>query len=283
MQNIMSTINKKKFKHIYIEITNACNLKCSFCPSASLTKRKYVDKDDFQNIIFQVKNYTNTVYLHILGEPLLHPNFKELVECCKKNNIRIRLTTNGTLLHQYDFSTLSIQKFNISLQALENMNHEERETYFLHLKQWFEIMKPKLIQKECAIDFRLWNDKQKEKNKIRNDEIKTFLKKDLDIQSFPQVRVHEENEFAWPNEEGCVNEHLLYCKGGRTHLGILTSGEVVLCCLDYQGKTCLGNIYEESLEKILKKEPYIQAMQCAMGNKPYFQLCKNCTYRNRFE
>lgn len=53
----------KRFKRVYIEITNICNLKCSYCP---VTKRKpeYMDIAAFINILDQIKPYTDHVYFH---------------------------------------------------------------------------------------------------------------------------------------------------------------------------------------------------------------------------
>ena len=61
----------KKFNKIYIEITNNCNLNCSFCSKSKRDKRE-MSLDEFENIIIKIKDYTKSIYLHIKGEPLLH-------------------------------------------------------------------------------------------------------------------------------------------------------------------------------------------------------------------
>ena len=66
-------------KKIYIEITNNCNLNCSFCIKNSRPS-KFINKDEFILIIEKVKPYTKYLYFHVLGEPLLHPQFNELVD-----------------------------------------------------------------------------------------------------------------------------------------------------------------------------------------------------------
>ena len=68
----------KKFKKIYIEITNNCNLNCSFCIK-NKRKNKFMSKKDFDIILTKIKPYTNYIYFHILGEPLLHPNINEFI------------------------------------------------------------------------------------------------------------------------------------------------------------------------------------------------------------
>ena len=60
-----------KLKKIYIEITNGCNLNCNFCIK---NKRKVISitKENYEYIINKIKNNTKEIYLHILGEPLMH-------------------------------------------------------------------------------------------------------------------------------------------------------------------------------------------------------------------
>lgn len=56
----------KRFKKVYIEIGNICNMSCSFCPE---TKRKgeFMAIDKFSFILDQIKPYTGYVYFHVKG------------------------------------------------------------------------------------------------------------------------------------------------------------------------------------------------------------------------
>ena len=85
----MLKINKQKFKFIYIEITEYCNLACPFCPSKDLKTRKTLKIDDFKLILERIKGYTNTIYLHILGEPLLHKDFEKIVNLCEDYHLKV--------------------------------------------------------------------------------------------------------------------------------------------------------------------------------------------------
>ena len=52
------------YKKIYLEITNNCNLKCSFClPNSRL--KKYLSISEYQIILNKIKDYTKYLYLHI--------------------------------------------------------------------------------------------------------------------------------------------------------------------------------------------------------------------------
>ena len=69
----------RKFKKVYIEITNICNLSCNFCPK---TKRKYkfMNREEFNYILKEVKPFTNHIYFHLMGEPLLNENIEAFLE-----------------------------------------------------------------------------------------------------------------------------------------------------------------------------------------------------------
>ena len=75
-----------KFKKIYIEITNKCNLNCSFCNNNKRDK-KFMSIEDFERVIKEIKSYTNYVYLHVKGEPLLHPDIDRILSICDDNKI----------------------------------------------------------------------------------------------------------------------------------------------------------------------------------------------------
>ena len=89
----------RKFKKIYIEITNVCNLSCDFCPKTS-RKYKFMNREEFNYIINEIKPYTDHVYFHLMGEPLLNENIEGFFEECYKNGLMVNLTTNGTLLNK---------------------------------------------------------------------------------------------------------------------------------------------------------------------------------------
>ena len=87
----------KKFKKIYIEITNRCNLNCSFC-SINKKEKKEMTLEEFEYVLQSIDTYSDYVYLHVKGEPLLHTNFYDILKLCHKYNKQVNITTNGSLL-----------------------------------------------------------------------------------------------------------------------------------------------------------------------------------------
>ena len=108
-----------RFKRIYIEITSSCNLTCSFCQETKRDKR-FMSIDEFSHVIEQVKPLTEFIYLHVKGEPLLHPQLGDILQICHDEGMRVNITTNGTLLKK-QLDTVSIRT-NISYPLKSYLN-----------------------------------------------------------------------------------------------------------------------------------------------------------------
>ena len=276
-----------KFKQIYIEITKNCNLKCPFCPSVSNRTSNLAD-NSFQEIIDKIKGFTDVIYLHILGEPLTNVLISKYFQIAEKASIKVRLTTNGMLLFDKKEEILkanNLDRINVSLQSWHYLSQEEVEKNIINLVRFIEIKKE--LRKDLTISLRFWNDKTNEfiikKNKYLIDRLSHLLKLDL-TKSHPDdyLLVSYEDEFVWPDVSHNDNNIFSSCLGGKKQLGILLNGDVVLCCLDYLGHTCIGNINNNSLLEILNGEKYQKHLEMLKKKEYYFDLCRKCTFRNRF-
>ena len=56
-------------KKAYVEITNRCNLACSFCPKTKREPRT-MSAQEFGLVLSRLEGYVQYVYLHVMGEPL---------------------------------------------------------------------------------------------------------------------------------------------------------------------------------------------------------------------
>ena len=59
-----------------------------------------MDPDVFRGYAREVKKHADYVYLHVLGEPLLHPKLDQIMDVAAEEGLRVCLTTNGTLFHK---------------------------------------------------------------------------------------------------------------------------------------------------------------------------------------
>ena len=87
---------------MWVEPTNACNLKCVMCPQSSDTafERGFMDFALFTKIIDEAKHFVYDVNLHHSGESLLHPQILDMIRYAKHAGIYTRLHTNATKLDE---------------------------------------------------------------------------------------------------------------------------------------------------------------------------------------
>ena len=76
-----------RLKKAYLEITDVCNLACDFCPGTRREKG-FLSPAGFRALAERLRPYTDYLYLHLMGEPLLHPRLGELLACAEELGFR---------------------------------------------------------------------------------------------------------------------------------------------------------------------------------------------------
>ena len=286
-------MEKKRFNKVYIEITNICNLKCSFCPD-TIRAKMFMDKDNFKIIAEKIKNYTDLIALHVKGEPLMHPELKEILKICKENDLKVNITTNATLLKENVdtlIQSLAVRQINMSLHSVSQNEDIDFKEYMENvLKLSDEIINKSNI----IISYRLWNlkdiklndDNIEILNMIENhyniDNLIEIAKQNEFVKLSDNVFLNQDIEFKWPSIDGEIISEIGKCWGLKNQIAILVNGDVVPCCLDQNGDIKLGNIFETSFEDILNSEYSKSIIKGFDENKLVHNLCKRCGYRTKF-
>lgn len=274
----------KKFTKIYIEITNSCNLSCSFCSESKRTKKTMTTKE-FAHIINEIEPFTKSIYLHVKGEPFLNKNLDEFLTITDNTKLRVNITTNGTYLKDnVDLINRhsSIKKLNISIHA----DYNSEKIY----QEIFNSVSE--ISTKITKIYRLWtlneNKLDAKSTKIVEKIIKYYnlspemvekVKNDSNIKIAESIYVDKDNEFVWPR----INNYQStgFCHALKTHIAILVDGTVVPCCLDSEGIIALGNIFAESLIDIINSPRYQTLKKSFQDRKPSEKLCRSCTYKEK--
>lgn len=288
---------QKSFAKVHIEISNICNLQCSFCPVVE-RKKGQMSPADFAAILDQVAPLAKQICLHLMGEPLLHPQFPEIIEICKSKNIRLFLVSNGVLLKERHTDLLLSECFdqlNFSLHSFRDNFGDQDPT--LYLNRIFKLTEKAFEERpELYINYRLWNLQDprgsSESNRLMlskieerfgiaiADEINVKNRKSFRIKN--RLYLHFDTEFIWPSMDLPHQGTRGTCYGLSSHFGILVDGTVVPCCLDKEGIISLGNVKEQPIEEILAS-PRAQAMiKGFQTGKLVEDLCQRCNYIERF-
>ncbi len=284
-----------KFKRIYIEITNMCNLKCPFC-SPMMRKKEQMSVENFEKILLQIKKYSPHIYLHVKGEPLTHPQLNDLLNLAEKYDFPVNITTNGTLLaekSQLIFCHKNIRQVNISVHSIQSGNGDKNK----YLREIAEFGLKALELQRPYVSYRMWNGQNSEKisneAKTQLENIsETFgislhgqelLKGRCSAKLGENIFISFEEEFEWPSLSLSEVSHRGKCLGGGDMLAILVDGTIVPCCLDADGIINLGNIFTEKLDDILLSQRYQNLYTGFHGGNISEELCRKCSYRTRFD
>lgn len=274
-------------KKAYLEITDICNLNCSFCHGTS-RRKGFISVENFTSAAEKLRKVTEYLYLHLMGEPLLHPELEKILEVCTELKFRTVITTNGVLLGEKGdilLSSPALYKVSISLHSFEANDKTliDFDTYLDNICR-FALSASK---KDILVSMRLWNNGGKDS---LNDNIKAVLgryftdepkenRKGLTLAK--NVFLEYGDKFDWP-DVNAEERNVRFCMGLRDHIGVLFDGTVVPCCLDADGNIPLGNIFNEDIEDILKSGKAKEIYDGFTSHKPTEEMCKRCGYAERF-
>lgn len=275
-----------RFRKVYLEISNLCNLSCGFCPGTRREKRAMTG-DDLCVLLPKLRPYTDYLYFHLMGEPLCHPELASFLELAHKFGFRVILTTNGTLLHRHQEALLAapaLHKVNISLHAFEA--NDLKMPFFAYLDGCFAF--GKAAEGKKLVCYRLWNNHgQNEKNEEILDAMRSFFPEPWAAERRGTrigtgVYLEYGDRFDWPDLTAQEGSERVFCHGLRDQLGVLCDGTVVPCCLDHEGDLTLGNLFTQELWEILDS-PRAKAIYEGFSNRNVPEsLCRRCGYARRF-
>lgn len=288
-----------QFFRTYIEISNICNLQCTFCPEVEREK-KIMSPDDFRKILKQVIPHTEQVCLHLMGEPLAHPQFKEILGICDEEGAVVQLTTNGTFLGKFGFGTFfkskSLRQINFSLHSFkDNFPGKDLRPYLYDILQFSKEALE--ARPELYINYRLWNLADTEQMRAENQEIIDHIceffgapiSDKINVASIKsknllgRIYFHFDTRFNWPTLLDPERSEKGFCPALSQQIGIHADGTIVPCCFDKEANITLGNVFEKSFEEILMT-PRLNKMRDGFKKHVLVEeLCRKCTYIQRFD
>lgn len=286
----------KTFDRIHIEITNICNVQCSFCPEVERPKNN-MNIHQFEECLKQAEPLAKQICLHLMGEPLIHKDLEAFFELAHRYEVPVNLTTNGLLLKQKEeilFNAKSLRQINISIQSFhDNFPEKTLEDYLQQICQFIILLS--LKQPDVYLNLRLWNqgaeaDVENEiVFKYLEDFFKISINRKVDValtkskKLFDKVYLHFDSRFDWPSFNIPYQGDKGTCQGLRNHFGILSDGTVVPCCLDKEAKINLGNLFETPLTEILASDRAVKMKEGFEKGVLCEKLCQHCPYIRRFD
>ena len=284
---------------MHIEITNICNLKCTFCPPKILPNGT-MSLENFDDLNFQLKPYTKELAYHMVGDPLVLSNLNEYLNISLKHDLKVNITTTANNINEKHYKALmnpTIKQINFSINSYNANSHKKSLDEYLN--PILDFVKFAQEQKhEYFINFRIWNlDEEKsakEFNKKVFDKINETFNTNIDLENVykerpKNIRIDRkiffnfDEYFNWPSLENEIVSSNGFCYGLDSHFGILTSGDVVPCCLDQNACINLGNTNTTQISDILNSNRVKAIQNGFRKNIVVEELCQKCEYRTRFD
>jgi hypothetical protein len=244
-----------------------------------------------KNVIQQLyeAGYKNNLYFHLLGEPLLYPSLSDIIKYATDRIPRSILFTNGSLLTNRNIRSIfdsEPYELMISVQTVDEESYELRGTpigWIQYVSRIRDTVKYKLAHDTPTL-LRISVGMRKEDSPHPRDEyfpqvtpsrlrenVLTLLSDipglnsnsleklgsmeipfsgKLELASGISISIKPMGNWRRIYRDEKVEKG--YCPHVGKEFGILSNGNIVLCNLDYDGKTTFANMKDNKLSYLLK-------------------------------
>jgi len=248
-----------------------------------------MEMDVFKKIIHEAKAASRFTWLHLLGEPLLHPRIFDMIKICKENGMRVGLSTNAVLLDADRSRQLLDSGLDSCILAFDGIDKATYEKVrvgghyelvgknidaFLRLKESLKLSRPWVVIQTVETSI---TENQKEEFvlrwKERNvDEI--LIRK----YSTGAGQIKDKDSVTKPEHRYLVAplKHRPPCFLLWNSAVILWNGDVSVCCHDgTNGRLVFGNIKRDPLAAIWNS-PKIRELRQKHARSEFPSICKDC-------
>ena len=231
-----------------LEVTSVCNLRCTMCPYSMITRPK---QHISWELLHKVRMYTipgDKLGLHVMGEPLLHPDIVAIVAFFSGAGILPELATNGTIMSE----SLANSLIDVGLHEIWfSFDAGSKELYeSIRVGATFERV-VKNVKMFLDINIARGSPVQAVVQKVgpTTDDADDFLK----LWEGYDARVKFMDSWAGTMNLDKIEkppEVRTPCAEPWNRVAVLVNGDVVPCCRDWEPKYVYGNLNEMNLYHI---------------------------------
>lgn len=289
---------------IDVELTNACNFSCLFCPTGNKAMRRrtgVMAEETMWRIVADASMHVaddHPIALRLIGwgEPLMHDGLVDMIWHAKRNGLLVHLNTNGSLLDEVggywarDLIGAGLDSIKFSFQGVSRQSYREARNidYYDQLLEkvkefyaargdrslpWIAVSTSTTYEtpEDMAAFVSLFSPHVDELS------IGKTIFGFFDAEAMRLRSAEERMTFDRLVAAGTVDlVHPDPCKEVYNKLAVSWDGTVRVCCNDFDGVTDLGNVNEASLSKAWM-HPTMQEYRERLTSKEYEgPLCSVC-------
>lgn len=277
-KEMQSSFNVRLPEIYQIELTNACNLSCDFCPRDLPGIRRedtFLDIDLAATIAERDLGGSYFVEFQLAGEPTLHKQFNEIIKLFK-GKVLTGLSTNGSSVHgcvegllTLDYLTISIDsveeyekvrpggKWDRLVRNIDMLLEAKGEALFPHID--LQLIEFPGVERQRELLLELCEQRGWGKHTV--------------VRTIPDCFLSITREMKQSRrKELCLNPWM--------SVSVQADGDCSSCCFSFGKEIVYGNLKHQSLQEIWETSEELKKFREEHLTKQYRPLCARCYMRS---
>lgn len=243
-------------RRVSVEVTNHCNQRCVLCPRQGFTRPLgFMDHALFEKVARECAHHSTRLWLHFLGEPLLHRGLVRMIAFAKDAGVsEVGLSTNAVSLH----GRLADALLDSGLDRLEcSMDADDADVYL--------AMRGRDHFDRVARNVRAFLERKRELGRERPVTSIQFMRTPPLVASLDRVvatwrPLLGPRDFVMTIEPASFGGHVAVsahapderppCPWLYSALMVLQDGTVTMCGADWDAHAPLGNVRDATIAEI---------------------------------
>lgn len=270
------------FKSIALDISGFCNAKCKYCPAGNDLSHKgeFISPEKYEALLNKIQEYkmysVNTdFHIYCLGEPLMHPQFNEILKLTGKHEIYTNVSTNASVVPQVNQDGLkAVRRVLISMPGFSQASYDKIHGFsFEQIKKNIIELKKRFVDIPFDMTYHIYQFNMNEMEDARR------FCMEYDIRFAPNYAVlfdrnkcmsYVSNTMPYEELKDISKELFLsvldhqianapknYCDLQNNYLSINIDGDIRICsCFTkgYEPNILCGNLLHDNINKILQRK-----------------------------
>tara|TARA_B100000686_G_C16749616_1_gene951640 strand:+ start:620 stop:1495 length:876 start_codon:yes stop_codon:yes gene_type:complete len=254
------------------------------CPHGVMDRPKgFMEVDFFKKIVDEIREFSEFIFLHGIGESLLHTNLVECINYAGEKGLTTALSTNICYLDEKLGRDILESNLNFITLALDGGTKETYESIRVkgdfnqvlsNIKQFLRLKNETRSKVDVTLQLIL----------MRNNWHESKLFENLFSEEEKKAVNHFRFKPFWDNfvRSDHSIQHDRACFYLWNMMSIFWDGQVPLCCVDYDNQWNLGDLKKHSVKEIWNSAWVKKARDSHSKSKlSDYSICDTCSVPNQ--